>query len=105
MVGEFSGLGSFPAAAHTWRPGTCYAYQALPTPAAFADLYCAFLGVLDANRVSRAVATQVTDLESECDGFINYDRSEKFNASQTAQIRQCHLDVIARAGSADLPVE
>ena len=98
MVGEFGGLGFFPAAAHTWRPGTCYAYKELPTPAAFADLYCAYLGVLDTDWVSRSVATQETDLESECDGFISYDRTPKFDAAQTQQIRQCHLDVIARAG-------
>lgn len=98
MVGEFAGLGWFPPAANTWRPGTCYAYQELASPAAFADLYCAYLGVLDVARVSRAVATQATDLESECDGFYNYDRTPKFNATQVAQLRACHAAVIARAG-------
>ena len=36
--------------------------------------------------VSAAILTQATDVECECDGLLNYDRSLKFDDAQTAAI-------------------
>ena len=33
-----------------------------------------------AGQVSASVYTQITDVELECDGFLNYDRSDKFSS-------------------------
>ena len=37
-------------------------------------------------QVSVSIYTQITDVENECDGFLNMDRTNKFNADQMAQI-------------------
>jgi hypothetical protein len=36
--------------------------------------------------LSCSIYTQITDVELECDGYFNYDRTSKFNAEQTAAI-------------------
>ena len=36
---------------------------------------------------SIAIYTQLTDVETECDGWINYDRTPKFTDAQVAQIK------------------
>jgi hypothetical protein len=45
------------------------------------------------------VYTQTTDVELECDGFLNYDRSNKFDAAGTASIKRANQAIIA-AGEA-----
>ena len=100
MVGEFSGLGWFPENEHQWKVGKCYAYSNFATPAAFVDTYCNYVQnlALESLFVSGAVATQLTDLECECDGFWNYDRSAKFSDAEAAQIIACNKALIASAG-------
>jgi hypothetical protein len=44
--------------------------------------------------VSASVYTQITDVELECDGFLNYDRSSKFTAEQTADIKAANEALI-----------
>jgi hypothetical protein len=39
--------------------------------------------------------TQLTDVETECDGWLNYDRTAKFSAAQVAQIRGINAALIA----------
>ena len=41
-----------------------------------------------------SVYTQTTDLENECDGFLNYDRVTKFNAEQTAAIKAANEKLV-----------
>ena len=41
--------------------------------------------------------TQTTDVENECDGFLNYDRTSKFNSSQTAEIVAANAALINMA--------
>lgn len=50
--------------------------------------------------ISGAILTQVTDLESECDGFLNYDRSHKLNAEQLAAVKSANEAIIAAAAAA-----
>jgi hypothetical protein len=40
------------------------------------------------------VYTQTTDLENECDGFLNYDRVTKFNPEQTAAIKAANEKLV-----------
>ena len=39
-----------------------------------------------AQGVSVSIFTQLADVENECDGFYNMDRSPKFNSSQLAMV-------------------
>jgi hypothetical protein len=90
-VGEYGGLGVF-VAGHSWRDGACYTYLERLTPQAFVDSAVAFLGSLAMARdlVSAAILTQATDVECECDGLMNYDRSLKFDDAQTAMIAKAN---------------
>jgi hypothetical protein len=38
---------------------------------------------------------QITDVELECDGFLNYDRTNKFTAAQTTTIFNSNQQLIA----------
>jgi hypothetical protein len=50
-----------------------------------------------AGHISASVYTQTTDLELECDGFLNYDRSNKFTDTDTAAIRSANQALIQAA--------
>lgn len=41
--------------------------------------------------------TQITDVELECDGFLNYDRSNKFSLDDIAAIKAANAALIASA--------
>ena len=49
--------------------------------------------------VRASVYTQITDVELECDGFLNYDRSNKFDAADTARIKAANQALIAGTGA------
>lgn len=36
--------------------------------------------------ITVSIYTQITDVERECDGFLNMDRTNKFNSTQMATI-------------------
>ena len=71
----------------------------MPSAEAFASTYIEMLGNLTvfkhAPGLSAAIATQTTDIESECDGFVAFDRSSKFDDGQVARIRAANLALIA----------
>eukprot|EP01043_Picozoa_sp_COSAG02_P002651 COSAG02_NODE_62_length_43372_cov_14.404710_21_plen_65_part_00 len=46
--------------------------------------------------VSASVWTQTADVEDECDGWLNYDRTPKLSVEQTASIREANLMLIGR---------
>jgi len=101
MVGEFFGVGAF-VPGHEWVVDGCYAYETVATPADEASVYIGMAQtLLDASSsLSVAIATQITDVEEECDGFLTYDRFNKFNATQVAAIRAANLALLARAAAA-----
>jgi hypothetical protein len=51
--------------------------------------------------VSVSVWTQTADVEDECDGWLNYDRTPKLSPQQTETLRQANLKLIGlpRKGS------
>jgi len=87
MVGEFGGIGAF-VAGHEWVPGKCQTYLAVSTPQDECDTYVAMAKTILSRRddISCSIYTQISDVERECDGFLNYDRTNKFNAAQTKAI-------------------
>jgi hypothetical protein len=98
MVGEFGGIGAF-VLGKEWKPRSCHTYKAVDTPVDEASVYIGMARTL-ANRsdhISASVYTQTTDVELECDGFLNYDRSNKFDGNSTTAIRKANQDLIHAA--------
>jgi len=87
MIGEFGGIGAF-IKGKEWVPGKCHTYLKVDTPAEEASTYVKMAGQILAvtGDVSASVYTQITDVELECDGFLNYDRTNKFSAAETKSI-------------------
>ena len=98
MIGEFGGIGSF-TLGKEWKPNSCGTYLHVPTGADEANTYIKMAAAIQSrvDHVSASVYTQTTDLELECDGFLNYDRSSKFTASQTAAIHKANQAIIHAA--------
>lgn len=99
MVGEFGGIGAF-IAGKEWVPGKCHTYKPASTAAEEASIYIGMAQTLlnNSDHISACVYTQTTDLELECDGFLNYDRSAKFSDEDTAKVRQANLALINSQG-------
>lgn len=98
MVGEFGGIGNF-VEGKEWVPKGCFGYATVNSPAAGAALYVEMASRI-AQRVdhlSVSVFTQTTDVERECDGFLNYDRSDKFNDAEVAAIKKANQIIIQNA--------
>ena len=95
MIGEFGGIGAF-VAGKEWVPGKCHTYEKVDTPQDEADTYVKMAAKIlsQIGHLSASVYTQITDVELECDGFLNYDRSTKFTPAQTAAIRDANLKLV-----------
>ena len=110
MVGEFGGIGAF-VQGKEWVAGKCTTYLHVDTPGDEAATYVGFAQIIASQQgsMSASVYTQVrvrprglgcvhvgwglgsdsggscaqiTDVELECDGFLNYDRTAKFTSAQ-----------------------
>mmetsp|Transcript_11789 Transcript_11789/g.18151 ORF Transcript_11789/g.18151 Transcript_11789/m.18151 type:complete len:677 (-) Transcript_11789:448-2478(-) len=101
MIGEFGGIGAF-VQGKEWKPNSCYAYLRVDTPKDEADAYVKMAAKIESwvDHVSASVYTQTTDVELECDGFLNYDRSNKFSVADTARIRLANQAIIKAAAAA-----
>merc|ERR1719272_2920394 len=102
MVGEFGGIGAF-VEGKEWKPNSCHTYLPVDTPAEEASTYIKMAGQLQNNsdHISASVYTQTTDLELECDGFLNYDRSNKFSDADTQAIAKANQALINSATTAE----
>merc|ERR1712039_904145 len=102
MIGEFGGIGAF-VKGKEWVPGKCHTYLHVDTPAEEADKYVMMAKTIKSrvDHVSASVYTQTTDVELECDGFLNYDRSNKFNEDQTKAIHDANRAIIESSDSLD----
>jgi hypothetical protein len=77
VLGEFGGLGlGLPG--HTWSKQS-WGYLPMPTTASLGDRYCQLLDrvhlLSSAFGLSAAIYTQTTDVETECNGLMTYDRA------------------------------
>ena len=93
MVGEFGGAGAF-VQGRLWA--NCFAYLILGTPLDEAQAYIQMAQTLAvwSEHLSASVYTQITDVEEECDGFLNYDRTNKFDAPTTKAIAAANQALI-----------
>lgn len=95
MVGEFGGIGAF-VGGKEWVPNKCHTYLHADTPADEASKYIEMAKTIESrvDHIAASVYTQTTDLELECDGFLNYDRSNKFTDADTAAIAAANQAII-----------
>jgi len=100
MVGEFGGLGAF-IKGKEWVPDQCYSYEQVADSHALANRYVGFTQtfVSEIPFVSASVYTQITDVELECDGFYNYDRTIKFSDADTEAVAAANRALIATLGA------
>jgi len=84
--GEYGGIGLV-VPGHTWRP-TGGGYTNVKTGADLEELYGEFAGRLktfrDQKGMSAAVYTQITDVETELNGLMTYDRTLKCDPAAIA---------------------
>lgn len=77
VLGEYGGLG-LPLEGHTWLAKNNWGYRSYPDRASLAEAYFGFLfGVrqlIGKPGMSAAVYTQTTDVETEVNGLLTYDR-------------------------------
>ena len=99
MVGEFGGIGTYQTGQDEWANGQCGTYLHVDTPQIYADTYTQMIGNLSLYKnspgVSVCIYTQTTDVENECDGMVNMDRTPKFTPAQIAQIKAANVALIA----------
>ena len=99
MIGEYGGIGAF-IAGKEWVPGRCHTYLRVESPQEEAARYINMTRTLvdEVPRgLSAAIYTQITDVELECDGFFNYDRSPKFSDDQRSAIVAANRKLLAAA--------
>jgi hypothetical protein len=97
MDGEYGGMGTFDASTPEWVQGGCFAYNAY-TPADYLATWLGYAQKAAAYKsspgLSSIIYTQLTDVETECDGLFNFDRSAKFNASEAAAFQAQNIALI-----------
>ena len=103
MIGEFGGVGAF-VAGREWVPSKCHTYLKVDTPAQEAEAYINMTASLLQGAVSTGLSasiyTQITDVELECDGFYNYDRTDKFDPPTKARVAAANRKLIEGASRA-----
>ena len=93
-------MGAF-VTGHEWIPGKCSSYSNDPTPQAQVNDYVRMGHELgnQTGTLSMSIYTQITDVERECDGFFNMDRTPKFTPAQTATIKAINDAILAAAAA------
>jgi len=77
MIGEFGGIG-LAVPGHRWLDG-CWSYRTVPNSAQLTARYESLMRkawqMARHGGLSAAIYTQLTDVESECNGLLTYDRA------------------------------
>jgi len=93
-LGEYGGIGAF-VPGKAWVPDKCHTYLKVDTPEDAVQVYVNMtLSMREEPMLSASVYTQITDVELECDGFLNYDRTSKFSGEQTLRIKEANKALI-----------
>ena len=74
VLGEYGGLG-LEIKNHTWKDDN-WGYDVLKTKEELTERYKEYIEMLMITEFSSAIYTQTTDVESEINGLITYDREE-----------------------------
>jgi hypothetical protein len=89
VLGEFGGLG-YPVAGHTWVEHN-WGYRNMPDTLELLELYESFYATVYAfvnQGLSAAVYTQTTDVETETNGLLTYDRRIKLEPEALSRANQ-----------------
>ncbi|MBX6762526.1 MAG: hypothetical protein K6T51_07700 [Rubrobacteraceae bacterium] len=104
VVGEFGGLGLL-VEGHLWTENGNHAYETETSPAQLTERYAGLLGQVERLEercgLSAAVYTQTTDVETEINGLLTYDR--KVLKPDAGRVREANHQVIAASGSVEKP--
>eukprot|EP01084_Bolivina_argentea_P181108 312832_1 len=95
--GEYGGIGYF-VNGHEWLKNGCKRNPEVDTAQEYADMYINMTKWIIENTkydISAVIYTQLSDIETECDGYFNYDRTAKFNEAQKQAIYKANQDLIA----------
>jgi hypothetical protein len=92
---RYGGIGAF-IEGKEWKPKMCHTYLPAATPQEEASDYLQMISTLLSNsdHISAAVYTQTTDVELECDGFLNFDRTHKFNSTEIELIHAANEGLV-----------
>ncbi|HEY3860853.1 MAG TPA: glycoside hydrolase family 2 TIM barrel-domain containing protein [Verrucomicrobiae bacterium] len=78
VIGEFGGLGLAPEG-HCWSSNRSWGYRMEPDAKSLGDAYLGLMrqawSMHNVHGLSAAVYTQTTDVETECNGLLSYDRA------------------------------
>ena len=94
VCGEFGGI-AFKSPGHMW-PGVGHGYTSARTPADLADQYAEYIYMLKGlmnEGLNAAVYTQLTDVETEINGLMTYDRVPKVEPAKIALANVCKYPV------------
>ena len=79
VLGEFGGLG-LPLKGHTWQDQANWGYQEYENADALSDAYRVMLETVrnlsESQGLAAAIYTQLTDVETEVNGLLTYDRAQ-----------------------------
>jgi len=100
-LSEFGGY-AMPAPGHLWSPGSEFGYRHYQTSAALTDAYVDLIEMqlmpwVEAG-LSAAVYTQTSDVETELNGYLTYDR--EVMKLDMRRVRQTHQRMLLRANDA-----
>ena len=90
VLGEFGGLG-LPVEGHLWRESQHWGYQGFESVTALSDRYSNLIETLgelvQSHGLAAAIYTQTTDVETEVNGMLTYDRAIiKMDIAQVAHL-------------------
>ena len=87
VLGEYGGVLLVPRG-HEWLPSKSHGYSAAHTRRELEQIYDQYaeklVEAIDLYGISAAVYTQITDVETECNGFLTYDRIFKVHPTAIA---------------------
>jgi beta-galactosidase/beta-glucuronidase len=96
--GEYGGLGVFNSG-HEWAAGKCSTYVNAGSNEIYISNWTKFAASIASYKqnpgLSVAIYTQLSDVETECDGWINYDRTAKFSPEQIAAVKAINEALIS----------
>lgn len=87
LLGEYGGV-LLAVQDHQWAPGKCHGYRTVSSNKELTDVYVGYIDTIQQLKIkpglSASMYTQITDVETECNGVMTYDRVIKFDSDRTS---------------------
>jgi hypothetical protein len=102
VLGEFGGVMLAPRG-HEWLPTKSHGYSTAHTRRELEQVYGQYaeklVEAIDLYGISAATYTQITDVETECNGFLTYDRISKVDPKTIASSNKKVIEHFSRMHS------